>query len=272
VLIVSGMYLHPDTLVLLRRAGRRVGVLLTESPYDLEPELRFAALADVVWTNERTCVEGFRRVCPHAFYLPCAFNATRHAPGAPAAGTPRHDVVFVGTAFQERIELLRTIDWRGIDLGLYGNWQSLGSRSPLRQYVRAGTVTNDQALELYRAAKIGLNLHRLSKGWGRKAPRIAGAESLNPRAYELAAAGCFTVSDFRPELVERFGDLVPTFRDPAEAGALIRAWLADDEGRERLRLQLPAAVTGHDWHARAGQLLADLASVETSGAPAVAVA
>ena len=34
VLAVSAMYLHPDFVVLLKRAGIRLAILFTESPYD----------------------------------------------------------------------------------------------------------------------------------------------------------------------------------------------------------------------------------------------
>ena len=40
VLVVSGMYFHPDAFIMLRRAGLRVAVLLTESPYDEEKEAK----------------------------------------------------------------------------------------------------------------------------------------------------------------------------------------------------------------------------------------
>lgn len=262
VLAVSGMYLHPDVLILMRRAGLLTTVLFTESPYDLEPELRMAQLVHAVWTNERTVVPHFSTVCPHAWYLPHAWHPEKHQAG-PQPGDddlPAHDVVFVGSAFRERIDWFRTIDWAGIDLGLYGNWDGLGSRDRLRQYVRGGCTDNAVTAALYRRAKVGLNLYRTSKGFGPQAPRIAAgsAESLSPRAYELAACGAFHLSDYRREVAEVFGDLVPTFRSPTEAAALIRAWLADPARRAEVSRQLPATVAASSWLARAAQVRSDL--------------
>src|SRR5512139_667837 len=163
VLVVSGMYLHPDVVVLMRRAGLLVTVLLTESPYDLEKELAFAQLCHGVWTNERSVVDRFRSVCPNVSYLPHAWHPLRHqatpAPDETALDVPAHDVVFVGSAFRERVEWFRAIDWTGIDLGLYGNWEGLGSRDKLRQYVRGKETNNAMTAALYRRAKIGLNLY-----------------------------------------------------------------------------------------------------------------
>src|SRR5262245_680713 len=70
VLVVSAMYLHPDVIILLKRAGLRVVVLFTETPYDLDKELKVARLVDGCWTCERSSVEAFRAVCRNAGYLP----------------------------------------------------------------------------------------------------------------------------------------------------------------------------------------------------------
>jgi len=265
VVAVSAMYLHPDVLILMRRAGLLVTVLFTESPYDVEKELKVAQIAHGCWTNERTCVPQFRSVCPNAGYLPHGWHPERHKPG-PQPGDEKvaaHDVVFVGSAFRERIEWFRSIDWTGIDLGLYGNWDSLSSRDRLRQYVRGGATSNAVSAALYRRAKVGLNLYRSSKGFGRTAPRIApsSAESLSPRAYELAACGAFHLSDARAEVGEVFGDLVPTFTAPTEAAALIRRWLADDAGRAAVAASLPAVVAESSWMHRASQVIGDLSAL-----------
>jgi hypothetical protein len=259
VVLVSAMFVPRPFLEILQRAGLPVAVLLTESPYDQEKELKWAAHADLVWTNERSSVGAFRAVQPRSFYLPHAMRPQVHRPDVIVAeDAPAHDVVFVGSGFSERIELLSAIDWTGIDLGLYGNWQKLGPRSKLRKYVRDGVVDNETAAALYRRTKVGLNLYRESIGWGKTAARIAHAESMNPRAYELAACGCFHLSQAREEVGEVFGDLVPTFGTAREASALIRTWLANDAGRADVSRRLPAAVAAHSWTARGAQMASDL--------------
>lgn len=264
LVIVSGMFVHPDYLALLKWYGfTNVALLLTESPYDDDRQLRLLPFCRLAWTNERTSVTALAN--PHSAirYLPHAYNPAVHYQAPPLEETPAHDVVFVGTGFQERIEILAAVPWAtlGIDLGLYGNWDYLGGRHRLRRYVRGEEVSNEFATSLYRKAKIGLNLHRQSMGWGKDAPRVAAAESLNPRAYELAACGCFTISDARAEVAERFGDLVPTFQDPAELGPLLVRWLADEAGRARMTAALPEAVAAESWDTRAAQVSRDLQAV-----------
>jgi spore maturation protein CgeB len=257
VIVVSAMYLHPDILVLLRRAGIRVAILFTESPYDDERQARLVPWADVCWTNERTSAAamGIR-------YLPHAWAPDVHQPACDEdADVPAHDVVFVGTGFQERIDLLSRMTFGALDVGIYGTWNLIGPRSHLRSYLRGGYVSNAKAAALYRRAKIGLNLYRQSMGFGKDAPRITHAESLNPRAYELAATGCFTISDARAEVAEVFGDLVPTFETPDQASELLQQWAHDDRGRAAVAAQLPSAVATATWHTRAQHVIRDLAAV-----------
>lgn len=253
VLAISGMLFHPDVLQLMRRAGIRTSVLFTESPYQDEPQARMAPLADLCWTTERTSTGLLG-----AGYLRHAYDPERHrlAVGIDES-VPAHDVVFVGSGHEERIAQLEGVDWTGIDLGLYGKWTLLGSRSRLRKYVRGGIVSNDRAVELYRRARIGLNLHRISKGWGRGGPHVERAESANPRTYELAACGVFQISDYRAELVETFGSSIPTF-DPGQLEETIRAYLNDSPARCYAARRARAIVEPHTFAARAAQLVADL--------------
>jgi spore maturation protein CgeB len=259
VLVVSAMYLHPDLLILMRRAGLRTAVVFTESPYDDLMQSRVAQLADVCWTNERSSVPVLRVANPQTYYLPSAYDPARHRPDADAdVEVPENDVVFIGSCFDERIQLLSAVDWSGIDLGIYGSWESLPSRSRLRRYLRGNVVSNDVSAMLYRRARIGLNLYRRSVGFGRGAPQIAHAESLNPRAYELAACGVFQLSDYRAEVAEQFGDLVPTFDGASQLGELVRFYLDRPSDRAEKAAAARQAVASHTFAARAAQLAAQL--------------
>lgn len=261
VLVVSAMYLHPDVLILMKRAGLRTAVLFTESPYDVEREALVARLVDGWWTNERSSVAALREVNPCGGYLPHAWHPAKHTPGPREVDdqVEAFDVVFVGSGFAERLVWFNAIDWTGIRLGLFGTWERNRLKHAVRDAVRADIVDNAVASALYRKAKIGLNLYRTSKGPTTRADaHIGHAESLSPRAYELAACGAFHLSEYRAEVAERFGDLVPTFRTPLEAETLIRRWLSDDAGRARVSAELPARVAAASWVDRAGVVLDDM--------------
>jgi Glycosyl transferases group 1 len=249
VIIVSAMNFHPLVVQAMRDAKIPVYVLFTESPYFLQEELDVAKVVDGCWTNERTCVPAFRAVQPNSGYVPHGWHPERHRVGLQPGDLelPAHDVVFVGTAFPERVAWFEAVDWTGIDLGLYGNWEMLPSRHSLRQYVKAKRITNRAAAGLYRRAKIGLNLYRETPAG------LPPAESLNPRAYELAACGVCTVSSDRAEVRELFGQLMPA---PSEV--ILRDLLGDAERREAIRQALPAAVASASWVERAQIILGDL--------------
>jgi spore maturation protein CgeB len=268
VLVISGMYFHPDVLELMHRARLRTALLLTESPYEDEQQSRLAALVDVVWTTERTSVERLalevydehgRRLRGNrqTGYLRHAYDPAKHKPAGTDESVLAHHVVFVGTGFEERIDQLAAVDWTGIDLGLYGNWSLLGSRHKLRRFVHAGPIPNERTVALYRRAKIGLNLHRSSRTYGRGVGHIRGAESINPRAYELAACGVFQIADARTELAETFDDAVPSFT-PGHLEDTLRAYLLDSSARQYAARRAREQIADHTFAARAAQLLADL--------------
>jgi len=252
VIVVSATVIHPDVLVMMRRAGLKVYVLFTESPYD-EREIQLAAMTedgkpviDGCWTTERTAVPAFHAVHPSVQYLRHGWHPERHlATALDRDDVPAHDVVFIGTGFPERVAFLNAIDWTGIDLGLYGTWQNLGLKKELRGAIHEGSVSNDYTAALYRRAKVGLNLYRTA----------SAAESLNPRAYELAACGAFHLSEYRAEVPEHFGDLVPTFSTPAECEAQIRKWLEQPSARAAVAKQLPETVALDSWVHRALELM-----------------
>jgi spore maturation protein CgeB len=249
VLVVCGAFFHPNAAILCRRAKLPLAVVFTESPYDDAKQVKVAPLFDVCFTNERGSVERLRRANPNTHYLPMGYDPAQHGPHLNGTA-PAHDVVFVGTGFADRTELLAGVDWTGIDFGLYGTWGHVDPGHPLAPYVRDGLVDNAQAGALYRKAKIGLNLYRDPEG--------APAESLNPRAYELAADGVFTLSHDRAEVREKFGAGVRTFRTPAFLEATVRSWLWDDAGRQAAARGLPLRVQDDTYHHRAAQLVAHL--------------
>lgn len=261
IIVVSGMYFHPDAYAMFKKAGYRVAMLLTESPYEVDKEIQYAAMVDKVWSNESCTIDVLKTGNPTTTYLPHAYNPFVHhrMPEAALADStaPAHDVLFVGTGFKDRIEFFESIDWTGIDLGIYGSWDYVDEDSPIQKYVHRGMLPNGRVALMYQRAKINLNVFRWTKGWA-GVDRVDRADSLNPRLYELAAMGCFTLSQHRPEVTNLFGTDIPTFGSSAELEALLRRYLADDGARQVMAARLPAHVAQHTWVHRAAQMLEEL--------------
>lgn len=268
VFVASGM-VHPAVYTMLRRAHVPTAMVLTESPYEDERQAEVAALVDVVWTNERMSVAAL----PNAHYLRHAYDPARHYLAEPDPDVPAHDVVFVGTLWQERIDLLSAVDWTGIDLGIYGSAdlfdfsrfpseENVRKKATLEPYLHIGFVDNQRTTALYRAAKIGLNLHRTSVSLA-GGQHVLGAESMNPRCYEQAATGgALLVTDARAEVLETFGEAAPTFDGPEHLEDLVRQLLYDDHARQQRAEAMRQAITPHTFAARAAQMTADLSAAK----------
>lgn len=256
VIVVSGMYVPLMTLQVLKKARMRTALILTESPYDEESERKWSEIADVTFSNERTTARKLG-----VEYLPHAWRRGFHDRAAgKLPEMPSHECVFVGTGFGERAAWLEKYAQAGGPLTLYGTWPQ-ESMKPYRadperdEYI----VSNEQAASLYARAGASLNLYRTSKGdtgFGDAPEYITEAESLNPRAYELAALGVLHVSTPRAEVFEKFGDLVPATDRPEVAAGLVREWLRTSPDHLRhLRARLQASVARDTWHDRAREVI-----------------
>jgi glycosyltransferase involved in cell wall biosynthesis len=261
VVIVTGMYWHPDVTAMLKRAGRKVAIVLTESPYDDKAQVKNIVAYDHVFCNDSGSVDFLRQGNPNVSYLPMGFDPNVHNVYRPKReDLPAHDVVFVGTGFIERVKLLEAVNWDGIDFGLYGLWPLLGSRSHLRAHINGDLVPNAQTADLYRRAKIGLQLYRTSVTLKRNCEQVTEGVSLSPRACELAACGCFTISHDRAEVREVFQGLIPTFTSATELESLIRQWLPRSEERQEIAAKLPVLVSDRSFDHMAYTLISALES------------
>lgn len=246
VIVVSGHNFNAHDAQALRRAGLKIALVCTESPYWMDVEPKIAQFYDVVFTNERSAVKAFNH--PRCHYLPHAYNPAVHTADGPKG--PPSDVVFVGSLFDERRALFNAVDWTGVDFVLRGHFIDA-----------VDIVDNSATAAYYRSAKISLNHHRTTTMHG-SGKHIARAESLGPRAYEIAACGGFMLCDnSRPEIFDVFGDTVPMYEagDAADLEHSIRYWLRFDEARARWANEQHEAVKPHSWIARAKQILEVLA-------------
>jgi spore maturation protein CgeB len=196
LLVISGMFLDPEVYVRARQQGTRVVLIHTESPYEDDRQLEQAQHCDLNLLNDPTNIERFREVAP-TLYVPHAYRPAVHHPG-PAVPEYECDLAFVGTGYPSRMRFFEQMDLDGLDVMLAGHWQYLDADSPLRRYVAHDPeecLDNTRAVDIYRSARIGMNLYRreaqtadLVQGW-----------AMGPREVEMAACGLFFMRDPRPE-------------------------------------------------------------------------
>lgn len=250
LLSVSSFWTDTGLLDHARRTGTRVVLLHTESPYEDERQLKLASHADLNLVNDPTNIEVYRATAP-TLYCPHAYRPSVHRPG-PSTAEPS-DLVFVGTGYPSRVEFFEALDLEGLRVALGGNWMRLPQGSPLRRYVVHSIdecLDNAEAVDLYRASKVGVNLYRREA----EAEHLLLGATMGPREIEMAATGLFFIRDPRPE-----GDdvlsMLPTFADADEASELIRWYVTHDSARNRLAAAAREAVADRTFTAHAGQLL-----------------
>ncbi len=196
------------------------------------------------------------RHCPgRVAYLPCAADPAVHAPLALTAaereefGSP---VGFLGAGYRNRRIVFRNL----LDLGLkiWGTeWGGAGQVEAAVQ--RAGArISTEDTVRIFNATDVNLNLHSSTYVDGVD-PR---GDFVNPRTFELAAAGAFQLVDRRallPPLLSP-GTEVATFTDASELRDLVRHYLARPEERAALAAAGRARVLAeHTYRHRMERLL-----------------
>lgn len=252
VLGVSAFFLPSWHLDVMRDRGHKVVLLMTESPYQDDEQLKRAEHADLTLLNDPVNIEAYRRLGP-AEYMPHAYRPRVHHPGQ-AFPVLRSDFAFVGTGFKSRVEFFEQMDFSGLDVLLAGTWPDLAEDSPLRAHMPGGEVVqctdNAETADIYRSARCGINFYRRESEPGHAGEGWA----VGPREIEMAATGLFFLRDSRPE-----GDALlpslPVFDGPGDASEKLRWWLAHDAAREAAATEARRAVADRTFEANARRLL-----------------
>lgn len=264
VFVVSGLALPPgvwdwfDAFNNQLKTRFKTMVLFTESPYIEEAQKPILERVDIAATMDLSSLEEFKNVNKNSMYVRHAYSPDVHYI-RPVNPDHAADVFMVGTGFPERIELLRAIEWDGIDLRLFGgNWGDLGS--DLDRYYVPEFLDNDTVVpSYYTNSAISLNIFRTAKWPGENVLHIdpGVAYSVSPRCYEIMASGGFLLTDSRPELVELFDDGkdMVVYDGAEDLHDKILYYLSHPRQRSKIATSGTIAVEGHTYVSRATEIL-----------------
>ncbi|MFN8542699.1 MAG: glycosyltransferase [Candidatus Binatia bacterium] len=213
--------------------------------------------------QEGAFLEEAKRLSPGlAAYLPLAADPAVHRPlrlepgELTELGAP---VGFVGAGYRNRRIAFRPL----LDLGLriWGTeWSGAGPVEAAVQ--RAGArISTEDCVRIFNATDVNVNLHSSTYVDGVD-PR---GDFVNPRTFELAAAGAFQLVDTRTLLSRHFrpGEEVATFDDAAQLRDLAAYWLAHPDARRQIAAAGRARVLAeHTYHHRMLALLETMAARE----------
>lgn len=255
--VTYGPALDPNTLRLARARGHIVVLCHTESPYEDDRQISWAAggVADLHLINDPTNLDRWREAEPHTYYLPHSYDPAVHRM-PPSRQHHKHDVVFVGSSFPSRIEWFSSFTEAApdLDLLLAGNWKTCsGQDHPLQRHCPhdfADCLDNREVPPLYWQSRVGLNIYRRES----ERPELSGGWSMGPREVEMAACGLFFLTEERGENRQVL-PMVPTFDGPEDAAERARWWVAHPDRRNNVALAARAAVKDWTFQNRARQVL-----------------
>ncbi len=101
ILCTSAFFMQPWLLEILRSRRHKIVMLMTESPYQDDFQLKVAQYADLTLLNDPVNLAAYREIGP-AQYMPQAYRPEVHYPAAPGT-EPEYDLAFVGTGFPSRV-------------------------------------------------------------------------------------------------------------------------------------------------------------------------
>jgi spore maturation protein CgeB len=118
------------------------------------------------------------------------------------------------------------------DVKIWGSDWNLNS--PLGPFIQkqGARISEEEAVKIFNASRINFNLHSSPYHLGINPE----GDYVNPRTFDLAAAGAFQLVDVRGQLPEFFmpEEEVATFQTLAEARVKIDHYLAHEEDRRRV--------------------------------------
>lgn len=249
VLVMNGLHVFPpdhlEQIDAIRQLGIVTAIWFVDDPYVTDVTVTVAPHYDHVFTHERSCLALYHSVgCTNVYHLPLAAHFDLFHP-MPVPPEYRTDICFIGVAFWNRVELFDQLapylqDKRVLIGG--SRWNRMEQYSSVSRFVYDGLIEVAETAKYYNGAKIVINLHRATNAGEDNHNRINwGAESINPRTFEMAACGTLQLTDMRSELPEYYsiGTEIDIFDNAEHLIEKLDYYLNHEE--ERLRL----AVKGY---------------------------
>jgi len=195
-------------------------------------------------------------------YLPQAAAPDSHRPVELTPEEKKHygsDISFMGAGYHNR-----QIFFKGLldyDFKIWGTEWNLGTELGKRVANRNERLKPEEYVKIFSASKINLNLHSSTLMEGIDPE----GDFVNPRVFELAACGAFSLVDNRKELGALFkiGTEVVTYSSLSDLQDKINFYLANPEARQKVaEAARVRALTHHTFERRMESLLAFIVSKE----------
>lgn len=263
VLMLDGRELPAEAVNHFRAVGIRTALWLVEDPYEIDVEIGYSPLFDVVFTIEEGCLDVHRQAgAKEVYHLPLGMNEEIFRPITPDSDHSA-DITLVGHGFENRRRFLdeASTGLKGWQVRLVGYWwEQLEHRDMYAPLHRPEIIPPPEAARYYNSAKINLNVHRSPDDPTLKLNQLrCPGWSPNNRLFEIAGTGGFILSDFRRGLPNIFtpDQEIVTFEGPEEFLDKVRFYLPRESLREEIGQRARELVlSGHTYRHRLERLLA----------------
>lgn len=259
-LAFDGEELHRGICARLKAVCGKAVLWVTEDPYEIPVNVRNASLFDHVFTNDSASVGAYPNGAVH---LPLAGGGEfQYFPVQPDEQC-RYDLFFAGTAWPNRVSLLRELSdsLQGLRtklaLSVNPHLPQVDLRIPVSAY--NWRTPNSQFARFANASRAVLTLHRdFSASPG--APTAAATPG--PRLFEVALAGGFQLVDASLPEVGRYFEPdreIVLFDSPADCVEKLRHYLAHPAERVAIaRAAQERALREHTYAHRIDALIKSL--------------
>ncbi len=260
---LSGNVLLPNRLEWLRQRGIKLILYLLDSILTLPITRRGLEYYDLVYTYEPIDIPLIAETNPRASYLPPGYNPEFYRPLK--SEEKIYDIVFVGTPYGERLEILDDLLRKAAELelriGLVGKYWHRGPRQQFfrlrypgiyRHILKNGIMPPREVNLLYNRSRIVLNHHFINDGTG-----------VNPRLFDIAGSGSFQLVDEREHLERMFipGQEVETYSSIDELVEKVLHYTGQPRRTAEIgRAAGERALREHTYNHRVRRILADLES------------
>lgn len=220
ILVIDGREVPWDKIKICQRYGIKVGLFLTDEPYDFHHTVELSKQYDIVFSNDLATIDLHKKHGnPNIHYLPTAFDEVHRE--FYGAKKKKYDISFVGALMKTRTDTLDAISdtlekhkffIQGISSELLPEKHRANSESwTEKRLIECGSkaLSIREVTEMFNYSKIVLNIHREPEWGGNDGSKfpIISALSPNPRTFEAAACGAFQlVDDQRPEIRRMFNE------------------------------------------------------------------
>jgi glycosyltransferase involved in cell wall biosynthesis/spore maturation protein CgeB len=259
----DGEEMHRETCARLAAVCGRSLLWVTEDPYEVGVNVANGALFDLVFSNDSASLARYGAKGRH---LPLAASPLLHRLEVRADGDCRYDLFFAGTAWPNRVALLKRmmgeLDGIKLKLALPHNEHLPKPDLPLPPSSYSWRTPNNQFVRFANASRVVLSLHREFTAAADGAPMAA---TPGPRLFEVALAGGFQLVDLALDETRRYfdeGREFIGFNNDGEAIEQLRHYLAHPEERIAIaRAAQAKALAVHTYAQRAEVLLAEAATL-----------